>query len=154
MTEGYHYTGCGLDYVYLANGFEIHETEYGRGMSIDDVEGLHDVIARNLITGRQRLRGQEVRFLRSLLDVSQGSLARVLGTTRSAVARWELKRDTPIPPTADRMLRTFYAGRREGNKAVNRILDLLEEIDELEYRIACFKESKQGWRRLEGSRAA
>jgi hypothetical protein len=26
MTEGYHYTKSGLDYVYLMNGYTVHDT--------------------------------------------------------------------------------------------------------------------------------
>ena len=29
MIEEYHHTGCGLDYVYLLNGYTVHETAYG-----------------------------------------------------------------------------------------------------------------------------
>jgi putative transcriptional regulator len=32
----YHYTECGLDNVYLENGFTVHKTAYGRGVSISE----------------------------------------------------------------------------------------------------------------------
>jgi hypothetical protein len=42
MPEGYHYTRCGLDYVYLLNGYEVRETAHGRGLAIEDGDDLHD----------------------------------------------------------------------------------------------------------------
>jgi len=36
MTEIFHYTDCGLDYVYLANGYTVHETAHAKGVSIKD----------------------------------------------------------------------------------------------------------------------
>ena len=71
MSEYFHYTTSGLDYVYLANGFRLIEGEYGAGYSIDDLDGLHNVMAHHVIASPARLRGQEVRFLRSMLDISQ-----------------------------------------------------------------------------------
>jgi len=41
--NGYHYRECGLDNVWLLNGYELHDTPYGKGVSFVDVEGLRDV---------------------------------------------------------------------------------------------------------------
>lgn len=43
-TKSYHYLESGLPNVWLANGFTVHETDYGSGVSIDDVAELHQVI--------------------------------------------------------------------------------------------------------------
>ena len=40
----YHYKESGLDNVYLENGFTIHKTPYGEGVSIQDTAGLHKAI--------------------------------------------------------------------------------------------------------------
>jgi len=146
MSEIYHYTGCGLDYVRLVNGFTHHDTPYGGGVSIEDMDGLHDQIARYIVSSPSRLRGQEVRFLRSMLDVSQAGLARILGTKRVTVARWEGKPNTPIPGTADRALRLFFALKVEGNESAHALLDLLADIDEEEFGDATFEETESGWR--------
>ena len=45
------------------------------------------VIANWIVQQRHTLRGQEVRFLRSLLDLSQAGLGEVLGVSRPTVAR-------------------------------------------------------------------
>jgi hypothetical protein len=64
MTEGYHYTKSVLDYVYLMNGYTVHDTPYGFGVSIQHTEQLYDAIAKEIIRRPNRMRGQEVRFLR------------------------------------------------------------------------------------------
>ncbi len=42
----YHYQECGLTNVYLTNGYREVKTTCGRGIAIEDVHGLHKVIAR------------------------------------------------------------------------------------------------------------
>jgi DNA-binding transcriptional regulator YiaG len=128
----HHYTNCGLDYVWLVNGFEYVETPQGRGVRIHDLDGLLKAIADRVISSPARLRGQEVRFLRSMLDLSQDGFARVLGQTRPSVARWEGQPDKPIPGASDRALRLFYAAQAAGNKAPKRVSDLLKELDEIQ----------------------
>jgi len=141
MTEGFHYTACGLDYVYLQNGYRVHETKHGKGVAISNADGLHDAIARAVIEYLPRLRGQEVRFLRSRLRLSQDGLAKVLRTRRGSVARWEGEPNHPIPGTADAALRMFYALKADGHALAERIVDLLTEIDEIEHKIAVAKEA-------------
>lgn len=147
MSKKFHYTACGLDYVYLVNGFTVHETEHGKGVSIDDAEHLHQAIARDIIARPTRLRGQEVRFLRSLLDLPQVGLARVLGTKRLTVARWETAPQRPIPGPADRALRLFFALKMEGNRKATELIDLLSDMDEREASNAVFRERDGAWER-------
>jgi len=139
MTEVFHYEACGLDNIQLANGFHVKETEHGRGVSIEDIDGLHQAIARGIITSQSRMRGQEVRFLRSLLDISQKNLGRLLGQGRATVARWEERRNTPIPPAADRALRLYYGAKIDGDAVMTQLLEIMEEIDELEHRLATYE---------------
>jgi putative transcriptional regulator len=42
----YHYLVCGVDDVWLANGYRRHRTAYGPGVSFHDVLGLQAAIAR------------------------------------------------------------------------------------------------------------
>lgn len=124
----YHYTMCGLDYVYLRNGYRTHETEYGQGISIERADGLDRMIALIIITSHSRLRGQEVRFLRSLIDFSQAEIAAELGVKRVTVARWEGATHTPIPGPADRVLRLKVAYQLFDLDVVGIIISLLPEI--------------------------
>ena len=58
----YDYTESGLDNVYLKNGYKIHKTVYGEGVSIENTDGLHKVIAKWLVEMPKPLIGAEVRF--------------------------------------------------------------------------------------------
>ena len=145
--EPFHYTNCGLDYVYLVNGVEVHETPYGRGVAIENADGLHQAIAIDVVSSPQALRGQEVRFLRSLLEVSQAGLGDILGCSRATVARWEGARDTVIQGSPDRILRMFVAIKLSGYELTEQITDLLTEIGELEHQLKLFEETDLGWQR-------
>ncbi len=75
----FHYDLCGLRNIWLKNGFEFHDTPYGRSVAIHDVDGLHKAIGMHLINNKPRLSPLEVRFLRKELNLSQVNLAKWLG---------------------------------------------------------------------------
>ncbi len=128
----YHYTMCGLDYVYLRSGVREHNTEYGAGVSIEHADDLDHVIAGRVLLEHARLRGQEVRFLRSLTGLSQTEIANRLGVKRASVARWEGAPNTPIPGPADRLLRLIAARlvyATEKTDILQSLIDFLPEID-------------------------
>jgi putative zinc finger/helix-turn-helix YgiT family protein len=77
-------------------------------VSIPRMEQLHRLIALAIIEKESRLRGEEVRYLRSLLGWSGASLARHMGVADETVSRWE-NDATPIGPQADRLLRLIVA---------------------------------------------
>lgn len=126
----YHYTLCGLDYVVLHSGYRFHETEYGDGVSIERTDDLDRVIAVRVITSHARIRGQEVRFLRSLTEFSQTDVANLLGVKRITIARWEGAPNTPVPGPADRVLRLLFAYHILGADTVAEIPELLSEISD------------------------
>jgi DNA-binding transcriptional regulator YiaG len=147
MIAPYQYTATGLDWVYLQNGYTLHDTHYGSGVSIQNADRLHALIAHHIVTSPAKLRGQEVRFLRDLLDLSQEALGRCIGASRGSVARWEGKRNEAIPGTADRGVRMFYALKADGHEIAERLVSLLRELDEMEHQasVAEFKATKNGW---------
>lgn len=124
----YRYRECGLDFVYLANGYEIHETDYGTGVAIEAADSLDRAIAAALLRSTKRLSGQCVRFLRSQMDLTQKELADRVGTRRVTVARWEAKPHTPIPGAADRVLRVVYAGHLNSADLLDDVVVLFPEI--------------------------
>ena len=144
-TAPLHYRLSGLDYVYLVNGFTIHETDYGPAVSIEDVPGLHRAIAEDIITRRAHLSGQEVRFLRKEMDLSQSGLAVMLGIDAQTVARWE-KGQSEVAGPADRLIRVIYREHVGGNREVRQLIDALADLDEMEHGRRCFEETASGWR--------
>lgn len=75
----YHYTESGLDNVWLENGFHERNTPYGKAVSIQDVDGLHAILALRITHKQSRITGKELRFLQCQLALSQGSLAKLDG---------------------------------------------------------------------------
>jgi putative transcriptional regulator len=45
-SDRYHYTECGLDNIYLLNGFDPVETPRGKGVTIRNIDGLHRAIGK------------------------------------------------------------------------------------------------------------
>lgn len=147
--ETLHYVQCGLDYVYLTNGFEVKETPYGCGYRIHAIDELHEAIALDITQSNRPIRGQELKFLRSMLGLSQEALGHIISKSRAAVARWEGKRADPIDPTADKLLRAFYLLKKEGCDQAFALIDLFSRIDDLEhgYGQECFVEKDGLWKR-------
>lgn len=137
--NAYHYVQCGLDNVWLINGFEIIETEYGASVRIDRADELDATIAAYLTEKSAPLIGQEFRYLRQQLDMSQKRIGELMGKEAQTVALWEkggaLNRDV------DFLIRHIYRQtvlneRRTYIEMVDRLnhLDRAENAERLEFR--------------------
>lgn len=98
------YETCGLDNIWLVDGFEVIERNGEEHVQPEDVEGLHKAIALHLARFRKALTGRDIRFIRRAMEMTQGELACCLGTGPQTVARWE-KNQVNIPGPEDRLLR-------------------------------------------------
>lgn len=141
----YRYTACGLDNVYLLNGYRTQPSPYGKTVAIGKLDELHMAIGSILIRERKTLNGNEVRFLRHELKLSQNRLAALLGVDEQTVARWE-KRQAGVSGPADKMIRLLYAEAADGKTEIARTLGQLAELDEGRDRDYCFEEAGAGWR--------
>jgi putative transcriptional regulator len=144
-TKRFHYTACGLDNVYLLNGFKLRSTPYGKGFSIDNIDGLHAAIGKRLIHERKTLSGKEIRFLRHEMDMSQGALADLLGVDEQTVARWE-KGQAGVSGPADKVIRLLYAETIGADADVARTLGHLARLAERARRTLLFEERGASWR--------
>ncbi len=125
--NGYHYTGCGLEDVWLVNGYEIEETPYGEGVMIYNLEGLHKAIAKDLVRQTLLLTGPEFRFLRKEMNISQGVLGKFLGVTEQTVANYE--KGKGIPKSTDVVLRSLYLEYINKNSPVTRMAKEIVALD-------------------------
>lgn len=123
----YHYTESGLQKVWLENGYTIHDTPYGPGVSIQDVDGLHRTIGR-IIAQRPRLTGAELRFLRKEMELSQRALAAMLGVTEQIVSLWERK--GRVPKTTARLVKLLYLEHLDGNVGVRNMIERFANQDD------------------------
>jgi len=140
----YHYTLCGLDNVWLTNGYTECETAYGPGVKIDDSEQLDHAVAMAIVDKSATLNGRELRFLRQMMCLSQVDLAQRLGTTEQTLARWE-KRQVPFPATADKLLRGFYLAFANKDAAAQGLIVALNFVDRVKNFRLEFTESEGHW---------
>ena len=137
----YHYTESGLRNVYLQNGYKEIKTAYGIAVQIDDIDGLHQMIAEHLIA-QPYLTGREFRFLRIEMDMTQRDVGEYLGVGPQSVAMWE---KTPhVPLKADRIIRALFQ-----NLPTRQIANVLDEVEPERF-VQHFHLAHQNWR----SRAA
>lgn len=126
MTEQWHFThadceeqapvqyrACGLDNVYLRSGYTIKERHGERYMSVKNADELHEAIAFHLASRKKALRGQEIRFLRKYLGLTQAQLGEKFGVTDQTVARYE-KEDSAFEGPADMLLRLLVLAKVVG----------------------------------------
>jgi DNA-binding transcriptional regulator YiaG len=140
----YRYTECGLDYVYLRNGFQIEKSSRGNVAYVSNATALDRAIAQILVDRQPRLKGQEVRFLRGLMDMSLAELARVLRLGVDTVARWENDR-FEVSLTADIAVRHMYLDAiglpRVFASISRKVTRATKRVKRLEMRL----ERHQGW---------
>jgi DNA-binding transcriptional regulator YiaG len=141
----YHYLESGLDNIYLKDGYTIHKTAYGVGVSIDDTAGLHKAIGRWIVSMPKPIIGAELRFLRLELDQTQRNLAAILGTTEQTLRLWEKHRNKPLPGTADRLMRALYLEYVGGDGSIRSMLDRLAKLDEIDPPKAFGRPTRNGW---------
>jgi DNA-binding transcriptional regulator YiaG len=124
----YHYLECGLNNIYLSNGYEIYsDPEYGECVSITNVKGLNKAIAMDLVNHKPRLTGAEFRFLRKEMEMSQNALADLFGNNEQAIARWE--KGGKIPKWADRLIRICMNDYYENSDGVIKLINHVKALD-------------------------
>ena len=130
------YRACGLDEIYLLNGYELAEHDGDQHMSVTKMEELHQAIGRHLVTHRKGLAPKEIRFLRNTMDLTQAELAAKLGNNAQSVARWE-KGECEVPGASEKLLRVVFlasllneAEMSALKEFLNSNLSALDELDE------------------------
>lgn len=128
-TDLFRYRGCGLDNVYLRNGYRETISATGeKGVFIEDIEGLHRAIVMAVVDSANPLDAQTFKFLRKELDMSQRQVAAFFGVEEQTVSLWERARQ-PIPQSADIFLRTLAKETCSGNAELRKVIDRLNSLD-------------------------
>lgn len=142
----FHYISCGLDFIWLKNGFSTTQTDYGEATSIHDLKGLHKAIGLYLVNNVAKFTGAEIRFLRKELDLAQVDLANVLKVSEATVRNWENDR-AGISGPADGLLRVLYEQNVNGNKEINEILERISKLNrDIHQSRILLEETNQGWK--------
>jgi len=129
MQTPYHYTISGLDNIYLLGGVFEHDTDYGKGISIADIDGLHRLISSNIINAPRRLLPKEFKFLRKEMRCSQTALGNLMGVSDQTIARIE-KDETIASVAFEAAFRVLAHETIFGKHAA--IKNFLDEINKIE----------------------
>lgn len=122
----YHYIGCGLDDIYLSNGYTEEESAYGKTVTIDDLRGLHEAIALGIVERNKNINGKEFRFLRKELDMSQSQLGELLGVSDQQIAKYEKSKPTIMAANLMRALIQEYIC---GSSEIAKLIDHVNKLD-------------------------
>jgi transcriptional regulator with XRE-family HTH domain len=153
--EPLHYTACGLDDVYLVNGFTRDVVDGEGYLTIEDLDGLWKAIGLSLMT-RKVLAPKEIKFLRDHMGFTQAQLGGRLRVSDQTIARWEKGETKLIPGSADLMLRVMFlasaAAQPEGGKILDALNEFFENIigrDEMQPRPVIFRHNMHNkkWKR-------
>lgn len=134
----------GLKDVWLANGYERVKTPYGSGLRFDDVGGLTRAVCLALARKPGKLTGVEFRYLRSAgMELSQASLGKLMGIDAQSIARWE--KSGRVPKWANRMIRLVFEAHADGNAAIRRVVNRINDVDRLVHQRIVLEQSPKGW---------
>lgn len=143
----YHYTESGLGNVYLRGGYNTLEIDGEEAVSIHDLAGLHKVIGQDIVRKSPMLTGDEIRFLRKEMDLTQSSFAAIISVSEDTIRGWEKGR-TDVTGPADKLIRGIYVEHFDGNSGLRQIIEdisrLNREIAEDERRMN-FEENADGF---------
>lgn len=132
LKDHYHYTECGLDFIFLANGFKYVNGNKGSGVIIQNIDGLHKAIGLLLVDQKKDLDGKDIRFLRHEMGMSQSVLARLLEVGEQTVRRWENGTSETNKP-AEALIKLLYKEHIKQDSAIRanlkRMADIEDEID-------------------------
>ncbi len=147
----YHYTESGLPNVYLRGGYTARDIDGEEAISIHDLNGLHKAIGQDIISRSPALTGDEVRFLRKEMDLTQNSFAGIIGVSEDTVRNWENGRNgNGVGKPEDILIRGLYHEAVNGDGGLRQIIEdiarLNREIAEDERQMN-FEETADGlWR--------
>lgn len=106
----YQYCGCGLEGIFLKNGYTIVQTPYGEAVRIEGVEALHDAIALDIVNQQSPMSGHQFKFLRKEQELTQAECASLMRVDVQTIANWEKRGKQEVPGPADFAMRMFYCG--------------------------------------------
>jgi DNA-binding transcriptional regulator YiaG len=130
----------------LVSGYEEEEFEGDCYVSVRDADALHRQIAHSLIRQKTDLRGEQVRFLRKEMDLTQSELATLMNVSPQTVARWE-KDQTDVPGPVNVLLRLIALNHFDGKVNVIEVAQDLQKMDaEIDDRMTLRFDKKKGWR--------
>ena len=141
----YHYTACGLDNVWLKNGYAEKDTPYGKSVAVVKADDLHRLLADRTVLQKTLMTGKQLRFLRVQMGLSQEGLAQMHGVTAQTVSLWERQRIV-VPMANDQLTRIHYLAHVAGNTPLGKAIDRLKTVESLVHqKIVASTTARKGW---------
>ncbi|MER8544798.1 MULTISPECIES: helix-turn-helix transcriptional regulator [unclassified Mesorhizobium] len=104
MNNAHHYTESGLLNVYI-EGIAVEVDDDGDDIiTIPAVNELHQVIALGIVSHAKGMSGDELRFLRSEMGLTQAELAAMVHRDKQSIGRWE-RNEIDIDSSAEALVR-------------------------------------------------
>jgi transcriptional regulator with XRE-family HTH domain len=124
LAKPYHFVGSGLPNVYLFSGVTIEQNpDHGRLVTIANLANLLDAIAEKLVLKEGELTGEEIRYLRKQMKLSQAALGKRLRVGEQTIANYEKGKTSA--GAADLSIRILYLLRRTPSKMLPEILEMV-----------------------------
>ena len=109
----YRYDGLGIPVVLYNSAIKEVCHKCGEEIiEIPDLKGLIAAVAVSRVMHDYKLRGHELKFLRSALDKTASELATMIDVTLETVSRWENDKK-PVPPSSEKLIRYFVGSLLE-----------------------------------------
>ena len=109
MDNEYRYTVGGLGNVVL-EGIEKCTDDHGEEcVTIPRINELHNVIATCILKRQFGMTGAELKFLRTLMGMTQAELGKVVNREAQTIGRWE-RSEFQDDPNAEAILRLVAGG--------------------------------------------
>jgi DNA-binding transcriptional regulator YiaG len=100
----YHYTECGLDNVFIEDMNIVEDHNGEETVTIPAIGALHKVICEGIVRLKSKMTGQELRFLRSEMGMTQAKLAQIVKVSPLTVSRWE-RDENSLDDAAEMLIR-------------------------------------------------
>ncbi|MDB5523895.1 MAG: transcriptional regulator [Rhizobium sp.] len=103
-TVDHHYTECGLKNV-MISGIEVQIDDDGdEVITIPAVGQLHALIALGIVNHPKGISGDELRFLRTEMGLTQAELSGLVHRDKQSIGRWE-RGEIEIDSSAEALIR-------------------------------------------------
>ncbi|NOT80323.1 MAG: helix-turn-helix domain-containing protein [Bacteriovoracaceae bacterium] len=109
VESSFHYTDCGLSKVFLKGVVNHKCTNHNCGeeeITIQNIEELHQLLAEKISSQVNKLKPEEIRYLRTHLGFSGVDFAESIGVSPETVSRWE-KGTVNMKEASERFLRVL-----------------------------------------------
>ncbi|ATU94380.1 helix-turn-helix domain-containing protein [Phyllobacterium zundukense] len=104
MSNEHHYTESGLTNVYIS-GIAVELDDDGdETITIPAINELHHIIALGIVSHSKGISGDELRFLRTEMGLTQSELAKLVHRDKQSIGRWE-RGEVELDSSAEALIR-------------------------------------------------